>query len=128
MVTGLVFVALGVLFNYLLEKVSFDSTESITFKVLEDIFLPVLFLGIILCLVGCIAFAIQLGARQCALVGSLSLIASGILAGLAQFELLPINVHGWSGALLFPLFCLPLVGAFFLIAGAIKFLRSERRA
>jgi hypothetical protein len=126
-VTGLVFVALGVLFNYLLEKVSFDSTESITYKMLA-VFLPVLFVGIILCLVGCIAFAIQLGARQCALAGGLCLIASGILAGLAQLELLPINVHDWSGALLLPLFCLPLVGAFFLIAGAIKFLRSERRA
>src|SRR5580658_5444499 len=95
-VTGLVFVALGVLFNYLLEKVSFDSTESITYKMLA-VFLPVLFVGIILCLVGCIAFAIQLGARQCALAGGLCLIASGILAGLAQLELLPINVHDWSG-------------------------------
>jgi hypothetical protein len=99
---------LGVYFEFLLEKRSFElSWPDREFFFLQNASLPMLVLGFLIAVVGSLLGAWRLTSAPVLL--SISVIA--LLTASLAMKMFPINIHGWTASLI-----LPCLGAY-LIAG-----------
>ncbi len=119
-IAGLAMIAMGILASYLLDLVSYQDTRTWLFSVLENIFLPLLGLGLLTSIVGSVLLMMKANGRICyGLAASfLSTFAAAALFG--ALGLVRINVHDWSGMLIFPFMLILPLGIAFLISGALK--------
>jgi len=112
---GVALTALGIYFNFQLERHSFDSTGDFRFIFLEYASLPTLGLGLLGSLVGAAIWA--WGVSSLRAVGSgIATIALAFVAG----ALTPINIHGWSGCLMFVYVAAVLAGVLVIVIGLAR--------
>lgn len=124
---GAMTTALGILMYYLLERVSYNETSSITFRSLEAAFLPTTGIGLLMSTVGTIMLAVSSTPRPLSQLGC-ALLGVEAAAALTLF-CYPnaINIHEWTGLFVFPLSLLPLLGSLLLISALIKTVRRGNR-
>ncbi len=123
---GAAVTVVGILMDYLLERISFaDTTSSKTFRFLDASALPTAGLGLLLFLIGIVLVAVSSAPRTCSQLGS-TFLGIDAVAALALF-CYPnaINVHDWTGLLMFPLVLLLPLGLLLLVSSLIKTVRRE---
>jgi ABC-type glycerol-3-phosphate transport system permease component len=121
-VIGVCLVALGISFNFQLERHSLneDGVDK-EFVFLEYTSLPMVLLGLLTTVVGSTIWAWR-RASVSSLV--LSGAALAILTSLAA-KLIPINIHGWTGSFMFVFVASLLIGVLFFVFAAVRFTSSR---
>lgn len=119
-ISGLCLVASGILMSYLLDIVSFRSTDTWLFESLGPASLLALLIGIITLFVGCIGLTRQISPQSSFAIGILCFLAWPLGAILVELGVLTINVHDWSAILLFFALALVPFGFVFVIGGSRK--------
>jgi hypothetical protein len=119
-ISGLCLVALGTLMSYLLELVSYNSTDTPVFGFLEAAFLPTLLIGILTLFVGCIRLVRQISSQTSFAVGTLCFLAWMLGTLLEWLGIVRINAHDWSAIILFLTLSLIPFGFVFVIGGSRK--------
>jgi hypothetical protein len=118
--SGLCLVVLGTLMSYLLELVSYNSTDTPVFGFLEGAFLPTLLIGILTLFVGCIRLVRQISSQTSFAVGILCFLAWMLATLLEWLGIVRINAHDWSAIILFLTLSLIPFGFVFVIGGSRK--------
>ncbi len=105
---------------YLLEVVSYYSTDTWAFEFLGPSSLLCLFIGLLTLFVGCIRLTRQISSQTSFAVGLLCFLA-WMLGTLSEWlGIVRINAHDWSAILLFLTLCLIPFGFVFVIGGSRK--------
>lgn len=111
--------ALGIYFNFQLERHSFVSTSDLEFTFLEHAFLPTFTLGLVTSLVCGAIWARQASAQSLILAGlSLVIFVGGIS------DVVDINIHTWTGCLMLVYAAGTLAGVLFIAVGLVRQRRS----
>jgi hypothetical protein len=119
-ISGLCLIVLGTLMAYLLEVVSYNSTDTYVFRFLEVAFLPTLLIGIVTLFVGSIRLVRQISSQTSFAIGILCFLAWMVGTLLEWVGIVRINAHDWSAILLvLTLFLIP-SGFVFIIGGSRK--------
>jgi hypothetical protein len=107
-ISGLCLVVLGTLMAYILELVSYNSTDTRVFRFLEVAFLPTLLIGIVTLFVGSIRLVRQVSSQTSFAIGILCFLAWMVGTLLEWVGIVRINAHDWSAILLvLTLFLIP---------------------
>jgi len=117
MLMGMCVSALGVLSNFELERSSYAGNASPLYHLLQYTYIPMLMLGLLATLIGSAIWA-----RHAPLV---TLLWSGLLLGalaLAGPKVTPINLHDWTGSIMFVYVAALLIGILFLIFAAVRYI------
>ena len=117
---GVCLTALGVVSYFQLERHSFYSTRDLQFQFLSIAFLPVLSIGSLVTLLGSAMWAWRAPILRVAVCGT-ALSALALLTG----HLTPINIHDWTGSLMFPYATSLFVGALLLVFASVRFTLSK---
>ena len=119
---GISLTALGIIFNFRLERHSLNGAGiDREFLFLEYTSLPMVLLGLLTTVVGSMVWAWrQASVSQLAVSGA----GIAILASLVA-KLIPINIHGWTGSLMFVYVAFILIGMLFLVFAAVRFTSSR---
>lgn len=107
---------LGIGMSYQLERHSFERTDDFRFLFLEQAFIPVLLIGLLLGLVGCLIWAWHASIRALLIYGAS--FASGSLL-FARLDV--VNVHGWTATLLPTWMVGVLLSIVFVSLGLVRF-------
>ncbi len=113
---GITVSAIGAALYYWLERHSFVATDDSLFSFLAMAFWPPLLVGPLLIMAGGILWAWRTTSRNL-LIGGAGLTAAFWVAP----YVIPINVHGWSAALLLPILCGFLLGIICLVLAVGRF-------
>ncbi|HTS12090.1 MAG TPA: hypothetical protein VMH00_08245 [Candidatus Limnocylindrales bacterium] len=114
-IAGVCVTALGVYFNFQLERHSLVSTSDLEFVFLKHAFLPTFALGLVTSLVCGAIWAWQASAKSLILVG-LSLV---IFVGGAS-DVVDINIHTWTGCVMLVYAAGVLAGVLFIAVGLVR--------
>jgi hypothetical protein len=119
-ISGLCLTLLGTLMSYLLEIVSYNSTDTPAFGFLEAAFLPTLLIGLLTSFIGCIRLVRQIPSQSSFAIGLLCFLAWMVVTLLELLGIVRINFHDWSAIILFLTLCLIPFGFVFVIGGSRK--------
>lgn len=118
---GICLTTLGVLFNFQLERHSLRAGTDWEFALLEYAFLPVLLVGLLATLVGSVICAWR--QTSVSRLGSSGLVIATVT--LLAAKLIPFNIHGWTGSLMFVFVVSLSIGLIFLLFAAVRFTSSR---
>ena len=116
-------IALGVLSYFRLERHSFESTNDFEFLFLERTHFLELVVGLLITLIGGVLLAWRAAISEVASFG-VGIVAVTVLT----LATTPINIHGWTGALLFVGIPMILIGGLLLVVAAFRAFMQRRRA
>ena len=116
---GGTFTVIGVLSSFELERHSFHSTNDVLFQILSIVFLPALFLGLLLLLIGALAWTWRVAPERSFGAGG------AILFCLIFGAFVPINIHDWTAVLMFVFVTGVLIVAILLIGAFLKWVYGQ---
>jgi hypothetical protein len=122
--TGVSLVGVAIFCNFELARRSSVATLTDSeFYFLEFVYIPMLMLGLLASVIGSVNWAKRARLRN--------LVVTGLLIGTAALiamKVSPINIHGWTGGLMFVFPTALLVGILFLIFAVVRFISGSTLA
>jgi len=114
-IAGVCATALGVYFNFQLQRHSFISTSDFQFAFLQDASLPTLGLGLLASIGGGIVWARRASAQGLIVVG-----VSVVILVAGSVDAVPVNIHSWTADLMFVYAAATVAGVAFFVLGLAR--------